>query len=442
MNNYPGKLIVLYGINNLGKSTQAKLLVEKLKAEGLQAEYLKYPIYDLSPSGEILNDYLREGNFYDLHSREAQIIYALNRTQYQDTLIKKLEAGIYIVAEDYKGTGIAWGLGAGVSEVFLKSINSHLIDEDLVFLFDGERFMEAMEKTHKHETNNDLTTKVRWAHLKLKEECGWIKINANLSIEEISTIIWDKVSSFIKNGEKPKEEKKAFYNYSGFNTVSDIMSSKHQAILDKLVQEVEKTEVNSEVETETKAEVEIKDKIVAKTEVEVENKTETKTETQNEIEIKTEPENKINDISEIKKPLKLKVEKIGSEAKLPIKAHDNDAGFDLFAADYCSIPPYGHDLVGTGIKMMIPDGFVGLIWDKSSLAGEGITTMGGVIDAGYRGEIKVVMKNLSEDDFNIIPGQKIAQIIIQAIPQIEITEEEVENNSSRKQGGFGSSGKF
>lgn len=133
MNNYPGKLIVLYGINNLGKSTQAKLLVEKLKTEGLKAEYLKYPIYNLSPSGEILNDYLREGNFYDLHSREAQIIYALNRTQYQDILIKKLEAGIHVVAEDYKGTGIAWGLGAGVSEVFLKSINSHLIDEDLVF---------------------------------------------------------------------------------------------------------------------------------------------------------------------------------------------------------------------------------------------------------------------------------------------------------------------
>ncbi len=429
MNNYPGKLIVLYGINNLGKSTQAKLLVEKLKAEGLKAEYLKYPIYNLMPSGEILNDYLREGNFYDLHSREAQIIYALNRTQYQDTLIKKLEDGIHVIAEDYKGTGIAWGLGAGVSEVFLKSINSHLIDEDLVFLFDGERFMEAMEKTHKHETNNDLTTKVRWAHLKLKEEYGWIKINANLSIEEISTIIWDKASSFIKNGDKPKEEKKAFYNYSGFNTVSDIMSSKHQAILNKLVQEVEQTENKDEAKVEVKAEVEIGDKIIAKAEVEIENKAE----------VKAEPE---ENISEIKKQLKLKIEKINNEAKLPIKAHDNDAGFDLFAADYCSIPPYGQDLVGTGIKIAIPDGFVGLIWDKSSLASEGITTMGGVIDAGYRGEVKVVMKNLSEDDFNIIPGRKIAQIIIQEIPQIEIAEEKIEDDSSRKEGAFGSSGKF
>ena len=403
MNNYPGKLIVLYGINNLGKSTQAKLLVEKLKSEGLKAEYLKYPIYDLSPSGEILNDYLREGNFYDLSSREAQVIYALNRTQYQDILIEKLKTGINIIAEDYKGTGIAWGLGAGVSEVFLKSINSHLIDEDLVFLFDGERFMEAMEKTHKHETNNDLTTKVRWAHLKLKEEYGWIKINANLSIEEIHNIIWEKVSSFIKNGDKPKDEKKAFYNYSGFDTVSNIMSSKHQVILDKLAQEVE---------------------------------------AQPEAKVETRPETKVEIQPEIKNTLKLKIEKISDEAKLPLKAHDNDAGFDLFSADYYSIPPYGQNLVLTGIKMAIPDGFVGLIWDKSGLASEGITTMGGVIDAGYRGEIKVVVKNLSEDDFNIIPGQKIAQIIIQTVPPIEISEEEIKENSSRGQGAFGSSGKF
>ncbi|NCN22067.1 dUTP diphosphatase [Candidatus Falkowbacteria bacterium] len=447
MNNYPGKLIVLYGINNLGKSTQAKLLVEKLKSEGLKAEYLKYPIYDLSPSGEILNDYLREGNFYDLSSREAQVIYALNRTQYQDILIEKLEAGIHIIAEDYKGTGIAWGLGAGVSEVFLKSINSHLIDEDLVFLFDGERFMEAMEKTHKHETNNDLTTKVRWAHLKLKEECGWIKINANLSIEEISTIIWDKVSSFIKNGEKPKEEKKAFYNYSGFNTVSDIMSSKHQAILDKLVQEVEKVE-QIETKTEARAEIGIGTKIEAKAEIEIGTRVEeakveeVKVEEAKIKETKTEIENETNNISEVKKTLKLKIEKIVIEAKLPIKAHDSDAGFDLFAADYYSIPPYGHDLIATGIKMVIPDGFVGLIWDKSGLASEGITTMGGVIDAGYRGEVKVVMKNLSEDDFNIIPGQKIAQIIIQEVSQVEISEEKIEDNSSRQEGAFGSSGKF
>lgn len=426
MNNYPGKLIVLYGINNLGKSTQAKLLVEKLKTEGFQAEYLKYPIYNLNPSGEIINDYLREGNFYNLHSREAQILYVLNRTQYQDTLISKLKAGIHIIAEDYKGTGIAWGLGSGISEVFLKSINSHLIDEDLVFLFDGERFTSAVEKNHKHETNNDLTNKVRWAHLKLKEEYGWIKINANLKIEEIQDIIWKKVSHFIETGVKTedKTDKKPSYNYSGLKSVAEIMNNNHQAILDKLAKEIENSntkELNKEDDS----------KIIKIEELGKELEKELK-------------EDKTSEIEKLIKPevLELKVEKIKNNAKLPEKAHLSDAGFDLFSTDYYSIPPYSQALVETGIKIELPRNYAGFIWDKSGLANEGITTMGGVIDNDYRGEIKVIIKNLSEDIFNIVPGQKVAQIILQEIPQVKIKEEKINNNSLRGDNGFGSSGKF
>jgi len=198
--NKTGKLIVLYGINNLGKSTQAKLLVEKLRANGYQAEYLKYPIYSLNPSGALLNDYLRNGNSDGLSSREAQIIFALNRTQYQDELAAKLASGINVIAEDYKGTGIAWGIGAGVAEDFLKKVNSHLINEDLVFLFDGERFREAIEDNHQHENNEDLITKVRVAHLALGQEYGWLKIDANKTIEEIHETLWEKTSKFL-NGQ-------------------------------------------------------------------------------------------------------------------------------------------------------------------------------------------------------------------------------------------------
>ena len=412
MNNYPGKLIVFYGINNLGKSTQAKLLVERLKANGYQAEYLKYPIYDLTPSGFILNDYLRNANPYNLSAKEAQIIYALNRTQYQNELIAKLKAGINVIAEDYKGTGIAWGLGAGVDESFLKKVNSHLIDENLVFLFDGERFRQAIENHHKHENDDDLTTKVRWAHLKLREEYGWWKINANLAIEEIHEEIWAAVRELLEGPQinqtpqiatKPKET----YKHSTWQAIGDIITDNRQTV------------INPEPLSGPQNE-----KVIEKLFV-------------------SEPE--IQEAQKIHNPQNdniLIVEKITLTAKLPQKAHAGDAGYDLYASDYYSIAPYGQALVATGIKIAVPKNHVGLIWDKSGIAFEGIKTMGGVIDSNYRGEIKVIIKNLSEEIFNIIPGQKIAQLLIQGVCSPELKEEKIVDETEREDRGFGSSGIF
>lgn len=194
-----GKFIVFYGINNLGKTTQAKKLIERLEKEGYKAEYLKYAIYDLEPSGPILNDYLREGNPFNLSAREFQIFQSLNRTQYEPTLKEKLENGIMVIAEDYVGTGIAWGMGAGVDKNFLEKINSHLLKEDLGILFDGERFMEGVEDGHKHETDDEFTAKVRKIHLDLGEEYGWTKINANDGIDNIHEKIWGLTQKKLKS---------------------------------------------------------------------------------------------------------------------------------------------------------------------------------------------------------------------------------------------------
>jgi dUTP pyrophosphatase len=416
MEEIAGKLIVLYGINNLGKSTQVKLLVERLKANGYKAEYLKYPIYDLNPSGVILNDYLRNGNPYELSSKEAQIIYAMNRTQYQTELINKLESGINVIAEDYKGTGIAWGLGAGVDENFLKKINSHLVPEDLVFLFDGDRFRQAIENNHKHENNEDLMTKVRWAHLKLREEYGWLKINANDTIENIHEELWARISELL-NGKQITEEiilnntkPKNNYSYTGFKAVGDIINNNQAKSFPTAQTATPNTNPENKI-SEQKESIEVK-------------VNETKT------------------ISQSVLDNKLIVERLGKDVKLPTKAHSTDAGYDLYSNDYYSITPYGQAIVGTGIKMAIPTGYVGLIWDKSGIASNGIKTMGGVIDENYRGEVKVVIKNLSETDFHIIPGQKIAQILIQKVDNFEISEENITDRTERQENGFGSSGKF
>lgn len=138
----------------------------------------------------------------------------------------------------------------------------------------------------------------------------------------------------------------------------------------------------------------------------------------------------------------LRIERLSPQAKLPQKAHPGDAAYDLYANDYYSLEPQQQAVIKIGVKMAIPEGFVGLIWDKSGLASQGLTTIGGVIDANYRGEIKVILKNLSQEVFKIIPEQKVAQILIQEIAKIEIKEEKITNTTERQDRGFGSSGQF
>ncbi len=190
-----GKLIVLYGINNLGKSTQAKLLVDRLRDAGYSTTYLKYPIYELAPSGPLLNAYLREGNPLQLSPREAQIIYALNRFQYQPELEKQLAAGEWIIAEDYTGTGLAWGWGAGAKLNFLEAINDGLLKPDLALWLDGQRFVSGIEQGHKHENNNQLMDKVRECHQQLAERYGWPRFDANQPIDNLNDQLWRAVQA-------------------------------------------------------------------------------------------------------------------------------------------------------------------------------------------------------------------------------------------------------
>lgn len=186
-----GKFIVLYGVNNLGKTTQAKLLVQKLNSTGQgRAKYLKYPIYDLAPSGQILNEYLRKGNPYRFTPREAQMLYAFNRCQYEPVLKADLEEGINVVAEDYWGTGAAWGMGAGVETDFMLKLNGNFLKEDLAILFVGQRFASGIEAKHLHETDTGLTRKVEVAHNELAKQFSWKIVDSNQSIEKVSEDIW------------------------------------------------------------------------------------------------------------------------------------------------------------------------------------------------------------------------------------------------------------
>jgi len=188
-----GKFIVLYGINNLGKTTQAKMLVNRLNKNDYNSEYIKYPIYDLEPIGKYLNSYLREGNPHSFTPREFELLHFIDRLKFEPILKNKLNKGINIIAEDYFGTAVAWGLGYGVDPAFLKDLYSHVNIEDLSLLLDGYRFKQSIEKKHRHENDNKLIKIVRQTHLDLAREYSWNVINANLSIENIHNQLWQEV---------------------------------------------------------------------------------------------------------------------------------------------------------------------------------------------------------------------------------------------------------
>ncbi|MGZ5422986.1 MAG: dUTP diphosphatase [Candidatus Aminicenantales bacterium] len=140
--------------------------------------------------------------------------------------------------------------------------------------------------------------------------------------------------------------------------------------------------------------------------------------------------------------MKLKVKRIHPEAKLPVYGHPGDAGLDLFSVVDRDLAPGEVLAVPTGIQMAVPAGHVGLVWDKSGISLKGVHRLAGVIDAGYRGEVQVVMINLGAAPFALKRGMKIAQLLVQPVAAVEVIECEALDDTSRGQGGFGSTGLF
>ena len=138
----------------------------------------------------------------------------------------------------------------------------------------------------------------------------------------------------------------------------------------------------------------------------------------------------------------VKIKKLDPDLKDNAYAKHMDAGFDLFARERTVVAPGARTAVPTGIAMEIPEGCVGLIWDKSGLSiKHGIKTLGGVIDAGYRGEVLVGLTNLGDREYVFEKGDKVAQIIYQKFEQATLEFVDELTESERGDTGFGSSGK-
>ena len=140
--------------------------------------------------------------------------------------------------------------------------------------------------------------------------------------------------------------------------------------------------------------------------------------------------------------MELRVKRIHPEARIPVYGHPGDAGLDLHSVVDRELRPGEVFAVPTGIQVAIPAGHVGLIWDKSGISLQGVHRLAGVVDSGYRGEVQVVMINLGAAPFAVKRGMKIAQMLIQPVVSVNVVEAASLDDTSRGEGGFGSTGLY
>jgi len=139
------------------------------------------------------------------------------------------------------------------------------------------------------------------------------------------------------------------------------------------------------------------------------------------------------------------VQRLDRDLPLPVYAREDDAGLDLYAREGVTLAPGARAAVGTGVAMALPDGYAGFVLPRSGLAlrhGLSLVNTPGLIDAGYRGEIRVILINHDPTTpVTLSRGDRIAQLVIQRVEQVDVIEVDTLPESPRGSGGFGSTGR-
>ena len=149
-------------------------------------------------------------------------------------------------------------------------------------------------------------------------------------------------------------------------------------------------------------------------------------------------------MSERRDEPKVLVRRLDPELPLPARAHPGDAGVDLYAAEAVALAPGERATVPTGVAVAIPEGYAGLVAPRSGLAqrhGLGIVNAPGVVDAGYRGEIRVLLVNHGSEPVSLARGERIAQLLVIPVSTVDVVEVYQLPPSERGAGGFGSTGR-
>ncbi|MCX6752683.1 MAG: dUTP diphosphatase [Candidatus Nomurabacteria bacterium] len=139
--------------------------------------------------------------------------------------------------------------------------------------------------------------------------------------------------------------------------------------------------------------------------------------------------------------MKIKVKKLKENAKLPKYHHPGDVGMDLYSMETVTIKPGEHCRFWHGFALEFPEGYAAIIMDKSGISKAGLKSMGGVYDAGYRGEYNTQLVNLSDESYTFEEGDKVSQLVIVPIAIVELEETDKLSESARGEGKFGSTGR-
>ncbi len=136
------------------------------------------------------------------------------------------------------------------------------------------------------------------------------------------------------------------------------------------------------------------------------------------------------------------VRRLRPDARIPDQAYNGDAGLDLSSCEHVLLPPGERAVVPTGLAVEIPDGYAGFVQPRSGLAarhGIGIVNSPGLIDSGYRGEIRVILLNTGREAFSVEPGMRVAQLVVAPVATVRLVEVDELTSSERGVRGFGSS---
>ena len=187
-----GLFIVLYGPSGVGKTKQLDLLEERLR-EGLAVRRVEYPIYDLGKAGQKLKRILWRQE-RGLPEEEMQELFSANRRDFEPTLKSWLASGVTVLAEDYKGTGVVWGVTRGLAIGKMEELNRDFADPDVSILIDGPRRLDLRSgEGHIYQLDEEEWYRARKVYLAMADKYDWIRVGGDAPILTVAGRIWTVV---------------------------------------------------------------------------------------------------------------------------------------------------------------------------------------------------------------------------------------------------------